>query len=68
MVQIPQLKLLMKQGQISPSNVDVFLEKGVFNRDETRKILKAGQDAGLLMNFHGDFERKKGKWLGFHIR
>lgn len=44
----------MKQGQISPSNVDVFLEKGVFNRDETRKILKAGQDAGLLMNFHGD--------------
>jgi len=53
-VQIPMLKDLMKKGEISPSNIDVFLEEGVFGREETRRILQAGQGIGLELNFHGD--------------
>lgn len=41
-------------GEISPANIDVFLEKGVFDREETREILQAGKELGLEMNFHGD--------------
>ena len=34
--------------------IDVFCEKGVFELDDTRSILAAGQAAGLGANFHGD--------------
>jgi imidazolonepropionase len=34
--------------------IDVFHEKGVFETEETRKILVAGKNAGLAINFHGD--------------
>lgn len=34
--------------------IDVFCEKGVFELDDTRAILAAGQAAGLGANFHGD--------------
>lgn len=30
------------------------MEKGVFDQDETRKILTAGKELGLQLNFHGD--------------
>lgn len=33
---------------------DVFCEKGVFERDDTHRILAAGAQAGLKINFHGD--------------
>lgn len=33
---------------------DVFCEKGVFERDDSRRILEAGAKAGLKINFHGD--------------
>ncbi len=39
---------------ISPQNIDIFYEKGVFEREDTKKILQAGKQAGLLLNFHGD--------------
>jgi imidazolonepropionase len=32
----------------------VFCEKGVFEHDDTRRILEAGAKAGLKINFHGD--------------
>ncbi len=35
-------------------NIDVFCEKGVFDLNSTRCILKAGKDMGLNINFHGD--------------
>jgi len=52
--QIPALKKLRDEGKISPQNIDVFCEKGVFEVDDSKKILQAGKDAGLLLNFHGD--------------
>lgn len=54
MNKLPELKKLWDNNEISPSNIDVFLEKGCFDKEETRKILTAGQDIGLHLNFHGD--------------
>jgi len=34
--------------------IDVFCEKGVFELEDTRSILRAGLAAGLHANFHGD--------------
>eukprot|EP01097_Dermamoeba_algensis_P010143 TRINITY_DN7390_c0_g1_i1.p1 TRINITY_DN7390_c0_g1~~TRINITY_DN7390_c0_g1_i1.p1 ORF type:complete len:437 (-),score=87.41 TRINITY_DN7390_c0_g1_i1:58-1254(-) len=53
-VHIPKIKELKAKGEISPCNIDVFHEKGVFETEETRAILKAGRDIGLQINFHGD--------------
>eukprot|EP01133_Synstelium_polycarpum_P019968 gene19968-23929_t len=52
--QLPELKRLMDLGEISPSNIDVFLEKGFFEYDDTKRILEEGQKLGLDINFHGD--------------
>jgi len=52
--QIPMMKLLREQGKISARNIDVFCEKGVFEVEDSRRILQAGKEAGLLINFHGD--------------
>lgn len=52
--QLPKLQELMSTGELSVDNIDVFCEKGVFGIDETRRILKAGKEAGLALNFHGD--------------
>jgi len=52
--QIPELVKQREAGLVSPANIDVFLEKGVFNREETREILAAGEKAGMALNFHGD--------------
>ncbi|CAH0514727.1 unnamed protein product [Peronospora belbahrii] len=43
-----------KDGTISPEFIDVFCEKGVFEHDDTHRILGAGKQAGLEINFHGD--------------
>ena len=53
-VQIPKIKELNSSTELSVENIDVFCEKGVFDTDATRRILKAGKDAGLAINFHGD--------------
>jgi imidazolonepropionase len=39
-VQLPKLSALKEAGEISPENIDVFLEKGVFDAENTRKILQ----------------------------
>ncbi|KAF2071065.1 hypothetical protein CYY_007619 [Polysphondylium violaceum] len=53
-VQLPELKRLRDLGEISPSNIDVFLEKGFYEYDDTKRILEEGQKLGLEINFHGD--------------
>ncbi|XP_064632778.1 probable imidazolonepropionase [Lineus longissimus] len=53
-VQIPHLKALIDGGELSVDNIDVFCEKGVFDVDQSRKILVAGKKIGLNINFHGE--------------
>jgi imidazolonepropionase len=52
--QLPKIQNLMKSGELSVENIDVFCEKDIFEMDDTRKILRAGKEAGLAINFHGD--------------
>ncbi|KAM9311674.1 putative imidazolonepropionase [Gastrophryne carolinensis] len=51
---LPALKQLAKNDEIHVDNIDVFCEKGVFDLVSTRRILQAGKDIGLHINFHGD--------------
>jgi len=53
-VQLPDIRRRMDSGQLHVDNIDVFCEEGVFNVDQTRRILTAGQAAGLAANFHGE--------------
>ena len=53
-VQIPALQELCAGGHLSIDNIDVFCERGVFDSEASRRILKAGQEAGWKANFHGD--------------
>ena len=52
--QIPALYELCQEGVIGIDNIDVFCEKGVFDVETSRHILKAGQEVGWKVNFHGD--------------
>ena len=53
--QIPEVIRLNASGELSVENIDVFCEKGVFNIEQTRQILKSGKDQGnLRINFHGE--------------
>ncbi|XP_062611557.1 probable imidazolonepropionase [Saccostrea cucullata] len=52
--QLPAIINLMKDGKIHVDNIDVFCEKGVFDLEQSQAILKAGKEAGLNINFHGD--------------
>ena len=51
---IPYLKELMEKGEIDPEFIDIFAEVGVFEFENTKKILAAGKTIGLKGNFHGD--------------
>ena len=53
-VQIPQIKGLIDAGELTVENIDVFCEQGVFDNESSRRILQAGKDAGMAINFHGD--------------
>lgn len=53
-VQLPRLKSLMENGDLKVDNIDVFCEKGVFDLQQSRKILLAGKSIGLNLNFHGE--------------
>ena len=44
----------MQSGEITVDNIDVFCEVGVFDLDQTRQILTAGQQMGMQVNFHGE--------------
>lgn len=52
--QLPSLKSLMSSGELHVDNIDVFCEKGVFELADTEKILKAGKEIGLEINFHAE--------------
>jgi imidazolonepropionase len=52
--QIPRLVELRAAGVLACENVDVFVEQGVYSAADARRILRAGTDAGLRINFHGD--------------
>jgi len=52
-----QLKAVLDanaSGELNVENIDVFVEKGVFEIQDSRKILSAGKEAGLRLNLHGD--------------
>ena len=52
--QLPAIRELMTRGDLKVDNIDVFCEEGVFDIEQTRKILTAGAEMGLNINFHGD--------------
>ena len=45
---------LRDTGEIAVDFIDVFLEKGFFDVDQSRAILEAGLKLGLVPAFHGD--------------
>lgn len=51
---IPEIANLKQQGVIDPTMIDIFCEKGIFEAEDTKKILNAGLKHGLVGNFHGD--------------
>ncbi|XP_069100954.1 probable imidazolonepropionase [Argopecten irradians] len=53
-VQLPCIRNLMDRKELAVDNIDVFCEQGVFDIDQSRRILTAGKDIGLQINFHGD--------------
>ena len=44
----------MDKGTLNVDNIDIFCEKGVFDVEQTKKILEAGKAIGLAANFHGE--------------
>ena len=52
--QIPRIHSLMKTGELHVDNIDVFCEQGVYSVDQTERILQAGINIGLAINFHGE--------------
>ncbi|KAI9184090.1 putative imidazolonepropionase [Blastocladiella emersonii ATCC 22665] len=52
--QIPAILREVEAGTVHVDNIDVFYEKGVFEREETVAVLKRGRELGWAINFHGD--------------
>ncbi|KAI9220619.1 imidazolonepropionase [Blastocladiella britannica] len=52
--QIPAIVAAQSAGDVHVDNVDVFYERGVFERDETVAVLAKGKAHGWAINFHGD--------------
>jgi len=52
--QLAQVLRENASGNLNVENIDVFCEKGVFEIEDSRKMLEAGKKAGLRVNFHGD--------------
>jgi len=52
--QIPELKKLIDNNEVQVNDIDVFCEKGVYDIEQSRRILLAGKEIGLNVNFHGD--------------
>lgn len=50
-----EIAALAAKGEIRmPENFDVFAEKGVFEVEQTRRLLEAGQGSGMSLNFHAE--------------
>ena len=52
--QIPKLSKLIKDGRLHVDSIDAFCEKGIYDTQSTKRILEAGKNIGLSINFHGD--------------
>ena len=52
--QLPEVYKLVSKGELNVENVDVFCEKGIFDVDQTRRILKEARKLGFKINFHGE--------------
>ena len=52
--QLPEILALNAKGDLHVENIDVFCEKGVFNVEQTKRILEQGKRNGLRINFHGE--------------
>ncbi|CAF3677040.1 unnamed protein product [Rotaria socialis] len=52
--QIKALKKFIDSKEINVNDIDVFCEKGVYDIEQSRRILLAGKEIGLGINFHGD--------------
>jgi len=48
------IKEKMDKGEVDPEFIDIFCDKGIFERETTKRILEAGNTIGLCGNFHGD--------------
>lgn len=53
-VQLPAIQKQISEGNLQVDNIDVFCERGVFDLISTCRILQAGKEMGLNLNFHGD--------------
>ena len=51
---LPKIRALRDAGELHVHNFDVFCEKGVFDVDQSRRMLKAGKCMGLALNFHAE--------------
>ncbi|BFZ10847.1 hypothetical protein BsWGS_13886 [Bradybaena similaris] len=52
--QIPAIRKLIDAGELHVDNIDVFCEDGVFDLHQSMAILRAGKEAQLQINFHGE--------------
>merc|ERR1712070_573396 len=52
--QIPKLKNLCLTGSLSVEFIDIFNEKGVFEAENTKKIMKFSCQNRFYLNIHGD--------------
>ena len=52
--QIPEIQRRRLNREFHVHNIDVFCEKGVYNVEQSKMILKAGMDIGLAVNFHAE--------------
>lgn len=52
--QLPELERSLKSGESKCDFIDIFCEKGVFEIEDSRKILSKAKELGLKINFHGD--------------
>jgi imidazolonepropionase len=51
---LPAIIQSKQRGEIDVEFMDVFCEKGVFELEDSRRIMAAGAACGLHLNFHGD--------------
>ncbi|ORY48198.1 imidazolonepropionase [Rhizoclosmatium globosum] len=52
--QIPAVVAAREAGDIYVDNIDIFMEKGIFDYTQSEAILTSGKTCGMCINFHGD--------------
>ena len=51
---IPTVIDLKKKGELDVELIDAFCEKGIYNVEQTQRIMEEGKKHGLGINFHAD--------------